>query len=309
MKETNPSTKARLPLPPPVAAAASDTMARAIAHVLAVQEENGAWSRLKGEFPAEVEPTSWAVKVFSSLHQEEKAVQRGLSFIVRDQRVDGSWNGNSAHTAFAICALVEADKGADATHKAVEYLRMVQGGEGGFTRIGREGQTLTVYTANVLFALAAAGLAKGDPMVDKALTWLRSRQGKDGGFAMTGEGDSIALATTWTMRALRALGAFPSDSVVRTAREWLLGAQKPSGGFSMTPQVCEDPEVTSLSICALLGLPHAEKALRRAVTYLCGAQEEDGSFTSSMPMQFNNVAKKNTQTTLFVIWALSEILQ
>jgi prenyltransferase beta subunit len=306
MKETIPPRKRRLPLPPPVAAAASETMAKAIAHVLSVQEENGAWSRLRVEFPAEAEPTSWAVKVFSSLRSEAKAVERGLSFIMRDQREDGSWNGNSAHTAFAICALLEAGKGADATDKAVEYLRKVQGGEGGFTRMGGEGQTLTVYTANVLFALAAAGLAKGDPMVDKALTWLRSRQGKDGGFAMTGEGDSIALATTWTMRALRALGAFPSDSVVKTAREWLLGVQRRSGGFSMTGQAREDPEVTSLAICALLRLPHMEKTLERAVAYLCGAQEGDGSFTSSMPMQFNNVAKKNTQTTLFVIWALSE---
>ena len=309
MKETIHSRKTSPPLPPPVAAAASETMAKAIAHVLAVQEENGAWSRLKGEFPAEVEPTSWAVKVFSGLSREEKAVERGLSFIVTDQREDGSWNGNSAHTAFAICALVEARKGADAIARAVEYLRGIQGGEGGFTRIGREGQTLTVYTANVLFALAAAGLAKGDPMVDKALSWLRSRQGKDGGFAMTGEGDSIALATTWSVRALRALGALASDSVVKMAREWLLRVQKASGGFSMTPEAREDPEVTSLAICALLGLPHMEKTLERAVTYLCGAQESDGSFTSSMPMQFNNVAKKNTQTTLFVIWALSEVLQ
>jgi len=308
MKENGPSKETRLRLPLPVAALASGTMAKAISHVLAAQEENGAWSRLRGEFPAEAEPTSWAVKVFSGLSREEKAVERGLSFILRDQRKDGSWNGNSAHTAFAICALVEARKGADAIVKAVEYLRRVQDGEGGFTRIGKEGQPLTVYTANVLFALKSAGFAKGEPIVDKALSWLRSCQGKDGGFAMTKDGDSIALATAWTIRALRALGAIASDAEVEGASTWLLGVQKASGGFSMTRSVREDPEVTSLAICALLRLPHMEKALERAVTYICGVQEADGSFTSSMPMQFNNVAKKNTQTTLFVIWALSEVL-
>ena len=70
----------------------------------------------------------------------------------------------------------------------------------------------------------------------------------------------------------------------------------------------EDPEVTSLAICALRGLSHTEKVLERAVAYLNGAQHADGAFTSSMPMQFNNVARKNTQTTLFVIWALSEMI-
>jgi prenyltransferase beta subunit len=308
MKETIPSKETRFRLPAPVAAAASGTMAKAIAHVLAMQDENGAWSRLRGEFPAESEPTSWAVKVLSTLGREKKVVERGLSFILKDQRQDGSWNGNSAHTAFVVLALAEARKGAEAIDRAVEYLRKVQDEEGGFRRIGKEGQPLTVYTANVLFACKAAGLGEGDPMVDKALSWLRSCRGRDGGFPMTKGGDSIALATTWTIRALRALGAPPSAAGVRSTSKWLLAAQHASGGFSMTVSAPEDPEVTSLAICALRGLPHMEKTLERAVTYLCGAQEADGSFTSSMPMQFNNVAKKNTQTTLFVIWALSEVL-
>jgi prenyltransferase beta subunit len=308
MKEPVPSKETRLRLPAPVIAAASDTMAKAVAHVLAMQDENGAWSRLKGEFPAESEPTSWAVKVLSTRGWGKKAVERGLSFILKDQKADGSWNGNSAHTAFVVLALAEARKGAEAIDRAVEYLRKVRDEEGGFRRIGKEGQPLVVYTANVLFALKAAGLGKGEPMVEKALSWLRSCQGWDGGFPMSKGGDSIALATTWTIRTLRALGAGPSAPEVRSASKWLLAAQHASGGFSMTVSTPEDPEVTSLAICALRGLPHMEKTIERAVTYLCGAQEPDGSFTSSMPMQFNNVARKNTQTTLFVVWALSEVL-
>lgn len=308
MKESILSRKTPLRLPPPVAAAASGTMEKAIAHVLAVQDENGAWSRLRGEFPAESEPTSWAVKVLSALGREKKAVERALSFILGDQRKDGSWNGNSAHTAFSVLSLVEARKGARAIAKAVEYLKDVQDGEGGFTRIGKEGEPLTVYTANVLFSLKAAGFAEGDSMVEKGLSWLRSCQGRDGGFAMTKEGDSMALATTWTMRAFRAWGARSSDAGVQGASKWLLAAQHGSGGFSMTRSSHEDPEVTSLAICALLRLPQTDERIERAVIYLSSAQGSDGSYTSSMPMQFNNVAKKNTQTTLFVIWALSEVL-
>ena len=295
-------------MPAPVAAAASETMAKAIAHVLAMQDENGAWSRLRGEFPTESEPTSWAVKVLSALGREKKAVERGLSFILKDQKSDGSWNGNSAHTAFAILALVEERKGAEAIGRAVEYLRKVRDEEGGFRRIGKEGQPLIVYTANVLFALKEAGLGKREPMVDKALAWLRSCRGGDGGFPMSKGGDSIALATTWTIRALRALGAGPSAPEVGGALKWLLAMQHASGGFSMTAPAPEDPEVTSLAICALRGFPVWKRRSNEPWPICAALKRRDGAFTSSMPMQFNNVAKKNTQTTLFVIWALSEVL-
>ena len=227
---------------------------------------------------------------------------------MRDQRPDGSWNGNSAHTAFAMLALIEAGAANDAIEKAVTYLQEVRDKEGGFTRLGREGQPLTVYTANVLFALSAAGFIKGVPLVDKALSWLRLCQNGDGGFGMTKGADSIALATAWTVRALRAFDEEPASAPVMSASEWLLKVQHASGGFSMTVSGPEDPEVTSLAICALRGLSHTEKVLERAVAYLNGAQHADGAFTSSMPVQFNNVARKNTQTTLFVIWALSEMI-
>ncbi len=76
----------------------------------------------------------------------------------------------------------------------------------------------------------------------------------------------------------------------------------------MTSNAPEDPEVTSLAIIALAALSGQEEAVVRAAAYLSIVQHPDGAFTSSMPMQFNNVAKKNTQTTLFVIWALAEVL-
>ncbi len=76
----------------------------------------------------------------------------------------------------------------------------------------------------------------------------------------------------------------------------------------MTSNAPEDPEVTSLAIIALAALSGQEEAVVRAAACLSIVQHPDGAFTSSMPMQFNNVAKKNTQTTLFVIWALAEVL-
>ncbi len=308
MEGTAPPKETSFRLPMPAASAASDTVTKAVAYVLTMQEENGAWSRLKGEFPAESEPTSWAVKALSALGREADGVRRGLSFILKDQRQDGSWRGNNAHTAFAILALAEARTGADAIQRSADYLRGVQDEEGGFARIGKEGQPLTAYTANVLYALRAAGLGKDSPLVGKALSWLTSCQNRDGGYGMTKGADSTALATTWTIRALRAFGVDQAAAEVQNAFAWLLTMQGPTGGFSMTSNAPEDPEVTSLAIIALAALSGQEEAVVRAAACLSIVQHPDGAFTSSMPMQFNNVAKKNTQTTLFVIWALAEVL-
>jgi prenyltransferase beta subunit len=294
-------------LSPAVAEAAAATLSKAVAYVESMQEANGAWSRLKGEFPAESEPTSWAVKVLKRIAGEEERVARGAAFILGDQKPDGSWNNNSAHTAFALLALLEAGIGAGAIGKAAAYLQSVQEPGGGFTRIGREGQPLTVYTANVLFAADAAGFGKGATWIDRALLWLVSCQNRDGGFGMMKGSESITLATTWTMRALRAID--PESPEPAEALEWLLKMQHTSGGFSMTGAAPEDPEVTSLAMCALRGFAGTQEAVERALGYLNGVQHPDGAFTSSMPMQFNNVAKKNTQSTLFVAWALEEVVQ
>ena len=150
--------------------------------------------------------------------------------MLKDQKPDGSWNGNSAHTAFAVLALLEARAGDEAVKKAVAYLQGVQEAEGGFTRLGGEGQPLTVYTANVLFALKAAGFAKGASLVEKALPWLRSCQNGDGGFGMTKGADSTALATSWTVRALRAFDGEPVSAAAAKASEWLLKVQTPRVG-------------------------------------------------------------------------------
>ena len=74
------------------------------------------------------------------------------------------------------------------------------------------------------------------------------------------------------------------------------------------PAAPEDPEITSLAIIALGTPPNMEEPILRAVEYLGRVQHSDGSFTGNTPMQFKGESKKNTQTTLFVAWALGELL-
>lgn len=238
---------------------------------------------------------------------EPQRVKRGVDFILKDQKPNGSWNENTAHTAFAILALREAGYKDGATARGIEYLKNVQSEQGGFRRIGKEDDPLSIYTAVVLCAMKESGLDKEDGAVRKALEWLRSCQNQDGGFGMKKDAPSLAISTAWSLRAFFAYGYGMDSDFVRKAVDWLINAQKPSGGFGLNPQAPEDPEITAYVILGLNPIKEVKDRLLMAKKYLEKVQEPDGSFISGTPIQFNRVPKKNTQTTCFVAWALSEM--
>ena len=76
-----------------------DTRKKAIGHIVSIQDESGGWSRLKGEFPAETEPTAWAVKVLAMNGIEPGRVER-RQFHSQRPEAGWSWNNNTAHTGF-----------------------------------------------------------------------------------------------------------------------------------------------------------------------------------------------------------------
>jgi prenyltransferase beta subunit len=280
---------------------------KAISHIISAQDENGAWSRLKGEFPCETEPTSWAVKVLSMNKTALNKVRKGVQFILRDQQSDGSWNNNAAHTGFAVMALRETGMGDKAIGKAISYLRNVQHEEGGFQRTAGVGEPSILHTAIVLFAMREAGFGIGDPMVRKALVWLVSCQNKDGGYGISRRAPSVAFATTRAVKALRIYGTPSTEPFVKDGIAWLLTTQKESGGFAMAPDSLEDPEITAYALTIMDGLDAYKIQVDKAIEYLEQTQEADGTFKSYAPIQFNNVTKKNTQTACFVAWALLEM--
>src|SRR5271157_4436044 len=285
----------------------ADTLPRALNYIVSMQDPNGGWSRLQGEFPPETEPTSWAVKVLAMDGMEKNRIEKGLAFSLKDQKPDGDWNNNTAHTAFALLALSQVKKGQVNCMNAVEYLRRVQDAAGGFKRIGTEGPPLTIYTSVVLCALAELGYPREDATVKKALEWLLGCQNQDGGYGMPKGSPSVAAGIAWAIRALLAYEVDPASAPVKNAVAWLLRAQKPSGGFSMVPPAPEDPEVTAYAIMGLNKVPGQKDAVAKAAEYLAKVQLPDGAYISDTPQQFDKKAKKNTQTTCFVAWALSEV--
>lgn len=292
-------------VPLTILAAPQDTLRKAIVHIATMQDENGAWSRLKNELPSEAEPTSWAVKVLAMNGMAPEKVDKGIAFLLKDQRPDGSWSNNTAATAFTIMALKQTNKGDEAIKKAIQYLRDVQDNEGGFKRLGKEGAPLTIYTAVVLIALKEAEVPRNDPMVRMAIDWLMGCQNADGGYPMPKGTPSLSFSTGWVVRALLAYGVSPATPFIKDAVDYLLTTQKPSGGFAPTPPAPEDPEVTAYVIMGLSKFEDKKPVLARAVDYLGKAQQPDGAFISGFPVQFNKIAKKNTQTTCWVAWAIS----
>lgn len=308
-KETFSAILFILLVPTLLLAAPYETLRKALVHIALVQDESGAWSRLRGEYPPDAEVTSWAVKVLAMNNVASEKVNKGIEFILKDQGADGSWNNNTTHVASAIMALRQVNKGEEAMQRALQYLRDVQEGEGGFKRLGKEGVPLALCTAVVLVALKEAGVPSNDPMVRRAVDWLMGSQNADGGYGMPRGSPSFALSTAWTIKALTAYHVSPSTPFVQDALDWLVKLQKPGGGFSPAPGSPEDPEVTAHVIIALKNIPDKKAIIARAADFLAKTQQQDGTFISASPIQFNRAAKKNTQTACFAAWALSEILE
>lgn len=122
--------------------------------------------------------------------------------------------------------------------RGVEYLRKSQEHAGSW--FGRWGVNYIYGTSNVLCALRRVGVAENDPMIVRALAWLRSVQNKDGGWgeclesysdkSFMGKGTSTASQTAWALMALLAYVS-PSDAQIRAGVKWLMNHQVKNGKF------------------------------------------------------------------------------
>ena len=119
----------------------------------------------------------------------------------------------------------------------IAYLRREQEADGSW--FGRWGTNYIYGTWSVLVALNAAGLAKSDPMIRRAVAWLLDKQRSDGGWGEDGrsywfnqprgEGrTSTPSQTAWALLALMAGGESAHPAVARGVA-YLLGTQQPHG--------------------------------------------------------------------------------
>lgn len=125
--------------------------------------------------------------------------------------------------------------------RGIAYLRANQEKEGSF--YGRWGVNYVYGTSNVLCALARQPIAANDPMIEKAIAWLKKVQNADGGWgeclesysnkSLMGKGRSTASQTAWALMGL--LAFLPkTDKAVRRGIQWLLERQTASGSWDET---------------------------------------------------------------------------
>lgn len=155
----------------------------------------------------------------------ENLVTRLLSL----RRQSGSYQGWPATSAYAVLALRAADA-EDAAPRTVEWLRKVQGRDGGWgNEPGQEG------TAEITGAVLQV-LSPGSKAADRALAYLRNEKRPNGGFAPGRTLTANTQATSWVVEGLLATGKDPAGfGPGRSSFTYLRELQAEDGYFLQAP--------------------------------------------------------------------------
>ena len=233
----------------------------------------GGWAfQYENAFYPDVDDTA-AVGLLLHRHLTEKendpalaeAVRRARDWVVGMQGRDGGWGAFDA----------------DNNH---DYLNHIPFADHGALL---DPSTADV-TARCVSFLAQAGMTAADPVMSKALSWLRSEQEADGSWF--GRWGTNYIYGTWSVLcALNAAGVAHDDPAMRRAVAFLVGTQREDGGwgednesYAAAPPGRYHRSNPSQTAWALLGLMAAGEAdhpaVARGVAWLAAQQKPDGEW-------------------------------
>lgn len=229
----------------------------------------------------------------------------------------GGWAFERANTAYpdvddtalALVVLAEARRHLEdpsavdrALERAEEWILGLQCKNGGWAAFDRDNNSVIVtkipfcdfgevldppsvdVTAHVVEALAAVGRDKHDPVVAKALKYIRSEQEPEGSW-FGRWGVNHIYGTGAVLPALAAIGEDMSSPYVLRAADWLVDHQNPDGGWGESCASYMDdswrgrgPSTASQTGWALMALVAVgsddyEAAIRRGLDYLLTHQK------------------------------------
>jgi energy-coupling factor transport system substrate-specific component len=174
----------------------------------------------------------------------ENLVERLLA----QRRQNGSYQGWPATSAYAVLALRAAGAN-DATAKTVQWLRKVQGKDGGWGNL--PGDASTQEIAGAVLQVLTPGSDAGN----RALGYLRDAKRPNGGFAPGNHLAANAQATAWASQGLLAAGKDPAGfGSGKSSLAYLRDLQAGDGHFLQAPgQEASPVWVTADAIVPLAG--------------------------------------------------------
>jgi squalene-hopene/tetraprenyl-beta-curcumene cyclase len=199
------------------ASATSDVVERAVAWMVSMQNDDGGWAAFD--------------------KNNDKIFLNDIPFSDMASLSDPSTPDIAGRVLEAL-GLLDDPRYRHVCARGVTYLRATQEPEGSW--FGRWGVNYIYGTSNVLCALARQRIARSDPMVSRAVAWLRSAQNADGGWgeclesygnrALMGKGRSTASQTAWALMGLLAYAPAEDPAVMRGVA-WLLATQNAAGSW------------------------------------------------------------------------------
>jgi squalene-hopene/tetraprenyl-beta-curcumene cyclase len=196
---------------------------------------------------------------------------------------------------------------ADSIDRAREWVIGMQSSDGGWGAFEPEnthhylnhipfadhGALLDPPTADVsarcVSFLAQIGMPAGDPVMEKALAYLRREQEADGSWF--GRWGTNYIYGTWSVLcALNAAGVPPEDPAMARAVAWLASTQREDGGWGEDEESYADaprgrykestPSQTAWAVLGLMAAGATEHpAVARGIAHLTATQRADGEWT------------------------------
>jgi len=203
--------------------------------------------------------------------------------------------------------LGEAPEIERALARAERWIEAFQCGNGGWAAFDRDNHSRLVtripfcdfgevldppsvdVTAHVLEALSLLGRARTDPVVARAVAFVRSEQEDDGSW-FGRWGVNHIYGTGSVLPALRAVGEDMDQPYIRRAADWIVSVQQPDGGWGEDCASYVDPDTRGLGTCtasqtawaliALLaiGAVDYDEAVIRGLGWLLERQRPDGTW-------------------------------
>lgn len=143
-------------------------------------------------------------------------------------------------------------------------------------------------TARCVSFLAQAGMAADDPVIARAVAWLRSEQMPDGSWF--GRWGTNYIYGTWSVLcALNAAGLAHDDPAMRRAVGFLVATQRDDGGWGEDNESYahappgryhrSNPSQTAWALLALMAAGEADHpAVGRGIAWLAAQQKADGEW-------------------------------